>query len=279
MGFYSKFVFLCGVYLCGHLFAQETLTGLQNEIARVEREIQREKDLHQKEIEKYNEFEKRKKEKLAQLEEQNKSLAQASQEIKASVLTLRQEKASAQAQLEKLRQQRKTLSQRLISDIQKFLNQVQVDFPAGKEQRIALLNKLRDDLSSGQVSAEEGMQRFLALLNGALELGWTTEIYSGTYRTQQGPIVDGKYLRLGAILLAFNSLDGNTTAFLVPQSALTDTSKNKASGNDPYIWIENTLSIQQKQAIKRSFEVMEGKAAPELAKFPLYAPAEKGGLP
>jgi hypothetical protein len=231
---------------------------------RVEKEIDREKKLHKLEKKKASEFKKRKKEKLRALNEQLKSLENRIVELQSKSGKLKRQKASLNGRLKNLSARRKAVSKHLLEKIKELKDFFSRDFPSQREKRMSDLEGLEGNIKEGAVEPEEGMSRLFTILQSAISMGYDCEVYSGYYTSGEGKSFDGKYLRLGAVISTFVSLDGEMVAYLIRK----DTA---------YTWIDRDLDLNLKQNIKKAVRIAEGKSAPELVPLPFGALVTRGG--
>jgi len=257
---------LISVLGCTVVFSQQTLSQVQREMARVEKEIKREKKLHKLEKKKAIEFEKRKKKKLAALNKQLVDLDGKKAGIKKRVSQLKGQKFSYKKQIKNLEIKRKKVSEHLIKKIDELILFFEKDFPHRLKNRIRQLKNLQQEIKEGVASPEMGMNRLFTFLKSAIDLGYEAEAFSGSYKATDGKTYQGKYLRMGTVISAFVSLDGNKVGYQV----LDDKG---------YTWVDENLELTLKQNIKFAIQVVEGKAAPELVYLPFLVPVEKAGTP
>ncbi len=245
--------------------SQETLSGIQRELTRVEREIEREKKLHNEEKTKSAEFEKRKAEKEMAVKDQIKSMNDKISLLNSKHAQLKKQRASLKAGIKSLEVKRQEFGLFVAEKALEAAGFFKKDFPYQREKRAAVLEDLATGIKSGAIEPEEAVTRFFAVMEDAISMGYDAEVYSGTYRTNKGKVTDGRYLRLGTALMAFNSLDGKVVAYLLE----TDSA---------YAWVDEDLDLATRQNIKKAIGVAEGKSAPELVNLPFSAPrATKGG--
>ncbi|MFC1584652.1 DUF3450 family protein [Fibrobacterota bacterium] len=238
--------------------AQETLSSVQRNLDRVDREIQREKELHKLEKKKAQEFEKRRKEKLKAINAQFKNLDTRIGELSSKLGRLKKQKGSLNHQIKNLKLKRSAVAKHILRKTGELKVFFQNDFPYQREKRVSDLESLEQDIKENVVEPEEAMNRLFTLLEYAIAMGYDSEVYSGTYRAGDGGVYDGKYLRLGAVISTFVSIDGKMVGYLLR----TDSS---------YTWIDSELGLDLKQNIKKAVKVAEGKSAPELVVLPFGA--------
>ncbi len=258
----SKYIsIICFLFTLSNLQGQETLTGIQREMARVEREIKREKELHQAEKKKAEDFEKRKGQKIAALNKQLTDLDKKIQEVEGRLGKLKAQKSRLASGSKHYDEKRNSMHQHIAKQIDSLNSYFKTDFPHQQERRIQNLNNLKQELRDGIISPEEGISRLFSILQEAINIGYDSEVFSGSYQTTDGQQSEGTYLRLGAVILAYVSLDGNTVAYQTIE-------------NQSYVWHDKDLNLELKQNIKTALAVAQGKAAPSLVLLPIQQPSK-----
>ena len=243
-------------------FPQETLSSVQRELDRVERETAREKELHKAERARAAEFEKRKAEKLQALREQIRLEETAGDSLKREMEAQRRRKAAQKGQAAFYQSKSKEFRSALAGEMDEVLAWVERDFPYQKEKRLSEWRGLAKANREAALPVEETLARAFALTQVSLDFARDTEAYPGSYAAADGSQWEGVYVRLGAVLLAFSSSDGKMLAYL----AKTDSS---------YVWRDRDLTPEAREGILAAVQVSLGKAAPRLVPMPLEAPAAK----
>lgn len=239
--------------------AQETLSSVQRELDRVDREIEREKDLHKTERKRAGDFENEKATKLKALQEQLRLTQGKIDSLKRQLDRARQQKAGFKGQATQYQNRQKEFVKALTKQIRDLAVSLKKDFPYERDKRVSDLDDLATAIDSGVVPLEDGLNRFFALSQTTLDFAYDTEVYRGTYHGTDGADHEGSYVRLGAALLAFASEDGKTAAYL----AKVDTG---------YAWREADLTPETRQDIFTAIKVAQGKVAPQLVNIPFQAP-------
>ncbi len=259
---FPLYPWLLGVALIGSGIAQETLSSVQRELDRVEREIQREKELHKAELDRAAEFEKSKARNMTALQEQIKLTEQRTSELQTEIQRTRSQRGAFRARIDQFQSRQKEFSQSLLAQVNETLEHFRQDFPFQREKRVFELEDLAQCLSAGTCQADEGVNRLFAIYLSAVEIGYEVESYAGTYRSTGNEVHEGDYLRLGAALLTFAGHDGKMAAFLTKQ----DTG---------WVWVDSGLPDGARQDILHAVKIAQGKVPPELAKLPFRVPARQ----
>jgi len=243
-------------------YAQETLSSVQRELDRVERETDREKDLHKAERQRAAEFEKQKAERLQALRDQSALADARIDSLKQRMEVERRRRASQRAIAAQYQARQAAFRKDLDREIQSITAWLDKDFPYQKEQRLSEWKELADGNREATLQVEEVLSRVFGLIQGSIDFAYDSEAYPGTYTTSMGAQTDGTYVRLGAVMMAFSSTDGKTQAYLA----------KTANG---YVWRDKGLSSAVSKAIAEAVRVAQGKEAPRLT--PLPVEIAKGG--
>ena len=245
--------------------AQETLTSVQRELDRVDKEIEREKELHKSERKRAADFETEKSAKLKALQDQLRVTAVRSDSLKRQQERARQQKASFKAQTSQYQARQKDFVKAFSKQARDLAAAIRKDFPYDREKRAADLEDLALALDNGAMGMEEGLTRFFTLSQANLDFAYDTEVYRGSYRAADGSDKEGSFVRLGAALLAFAGDDGKTAAWL-------------AKADTGYVWHEGDISPEIRENIFTAVKVAQGKVAPQLVSLPFAAPKPTEGL-
>jgi hypothetical protein len=231
------------------------LTSVQRELDRVDKEIEREKELHKSERKRAGDFE-------------TEKAAKLKASLKRQQERARQQKASFRAQAAQYQARQKDFVKAFAKQTRDLAATVRKDFPYDREKRAADLEDLAGALENGTVGVEDGLGRFFALSQANLDFAYDTEVYRGTYHAADGSDQEGSYVRLGAALLAFAGDDGKTAAWL-------------AKADTGYVWHESDLAPDVRDNIFTAVKVAQGKVAPQLVSLPFLAPpiGKAGGMP
>jgi hypothetical protein len=246
--------------------AQETLSSVQRELDRVERETQREQELHKAERARAAEFEKQKTARLQALQEQIQASEVRIDSLKQRMETERRRRASQRGIAAQYQARQKAFRADLDREIKAMSAWVGTDFPYQRDRRLSEWNELAEGNREGTLAVEEVLARLFGLVQGSLDFAFDSEAYPGTYTPASAKIggqQEGIYVRLGAVMMAFSSNDGKTQAYLA----------RTASG---YVWRDEDLPSEIRNAISEAVRVAQGKEAPRLVPLPVEV-AAKGG--
>jgi hypothetical protein len=243
--------------------AQETLSSVQRELDRVERDTEREKELHKTERARAAEFEKQKNERLQALRDQARLADARIDSLKQRMEVERRRRAAQRGLTAQYQSRQAAFRKDLDREIQGIMAWIEKDFPYQKDQRLSEWRELADGNREATLQVEEVLARVFGLIQGSLDFAFDSEAYPGTYTTSTGAQHDGTYVRLGAVMMAFSSSDGKLQAYL----AKTPTG---------YAWRDRNLTSAVSKAIAEAVRVAQGKEAPRLVALPVEV-AAKGG--
>lgn len=246
-------------FVAATLHAQESLSSVQRELDRVDKEIEREKDVHKTERKRAAEFETEKAAKLKGLQEQLRLTLNKIDSLKRQVEHARQQKVGYRSQSAAFQTRQKDFIKALSQQVRDLATSLAKDFPYDKDKRISDLTELSAAIDNGVVGVEDGLNRFFTLMQGSLDFSYDTEVYRGSYQATDGSAHEGSYVRLGAALLAFADEEGKIAAYLSKED----------SG---YTWKDQDLTPEVRQDIFTAVKVAQGKVAPQLVNIPFKAP-------
>ena len=252
-------LFLPMALLAGRAHSQETLSSVQRELDRVDKEIEREKDLHKNERKRAAEFDIEKGAKLKALQDQLHLTQGKIDSLKKQSERARQQKVGFKSQSTAYQARQKEFVKSLAKQIRDLSGSLKKDFPYDRDKRVSDLEELAVAVETGTVGVEDGLNRLFTLMQGSLEFAYDTEVYRGSYLAGDGSSHEGSYVRLGAALLAFADEEGKVAAYLVKE----DTG---------YAWKDKDLSPETRQDIFTAVKVAQGKVAPQLVSIPFKAP-------
>lgn len=244
-------------------YAQETLSSVQRELERVERETDREKDLHKSERARAAEFDKQKAERLQALRDQAQLADARIDSLKQRMEVERKRRAAQRGLTAQYQARQAAFRKDLDREIKNIMVWIENDFPYQKDQRLSEWRELAVGNREATIQVEEVLARVFGLIQGSLDFAFDSEAYPGTYTTSTGAQHDGTYVRLGAVMMAFASTDNKLQAYL-------------AKTSNGYVWRDKDLSSQVSKSISEAVRVAQGKEAPRLVALPVEV-ASKGG--
>lgn len=143
------------------------------------------------------------------------------------------------------------LMMRMIDRLEQF---VKLDLPFQMEERMNRVEELRDIFNRADVAISEKYRRITEAYQIELDYGRTINAYRGSLELD-GEARQVDFLRVGRVLLAYQTLDGNVTGF----------------------WNKNTrqwevLDDSYADAIAEGLRVARKQKAPDLLKLPVSGP-------
>ncbi len=245
--------------------AQETLSSIQRELERVERETARENELHRQERARAAEFEKQKAARLQALQQQIAAADARIDSLKQRTEVERQRRASQRALAAGYQRRQQEFRKDLGREIQAMIALLEKDFPYQRERRLSDWRDLAAANREATLPVEEVLARLFALAQASLDFAYQSEAYPGTHVDASGERHEGFFVRLGAVALVFSSNDDRLQAYL-------------AKTPDGYVWREEGLSRETRAAIREAVSVARGREAPRLVPLPVEVSMTKGGV-
>jgi cell division FtsZ-interacting protein ZapD len=236
--------------------AQETLSSVQRELDRVEREIEREKELHKQERKRAEEFEKQKSQRLQALVDQGKVTQARIDSLKRQVDKARHQKTTQKSQAQFYAGKENEFRKAFAASLRGLANELRTDFPYNREKRVADIEELAKSVEANVTPSEEALNRFSGLLSSSLDFSSDVEVYAGVYTAKTGGNHEGTYVRLGAAFLGFISQGGEVGALL-------------AKRGSEFQWLDSELPPETRQALAASVRVAQGKESPRLVGLPI----------
>lgn len=236
--------------------AQETLSSIQRELDRVERETARETELHRQERARAAEFDKQKAARLQALQDQIAAADARIDSLKTRSEVERQRRASQRAIAAGYQRRQQAFRADLDREMKAMIARIDSDFPYQKERRLSEWRDLAAANRDATLPVEEVLARVFALSQTSLDFGYDSETYPGTYADAKGNRHEGYYVRLGAVTLLFSATDDKLQAYLarIPKG---------------YAWREEGLTRETRSAIREAVAVARGKEAPRLVPLPV----------
>ena len=136
--------------------AQETLSSVQRELDRVDKEIEREKELHKTERKRAGDFEAEKASKLKALQDQLRLTGGKIDSLKKQLDHARQQKGSFKAQAAQFQGRQKEFLKAFGKQVRDLAAAMKRDFPYEREKRVSDLEELANAVDNGVVGVEDG---------------------------------------------------------------------------------------------------------------------------
>ena len=246
-----KLIFIIGliIFLSSAFINAGRVEKIRENIEKTTALLNEEKALHQKE-----------KKQAAQAQ---KSLEDRIKVLEEKIGKIQKEKSRLKKEIDKTKITKKNLIENkkevdfylsnvknlLCENSQKLRNHINSGFPYEKENRMRKIDGLKKRLEEQDLleSTRELWHYFLK----EIDLSYDSEIYSEEVETEKGEIKKAKFLRVGKVILAFQTNDG------------------EKSGR----WIEGgwkkDLCRYCRTNIRKAIQIMEGKRIPHFLEFPV----------
>ncbi len=130
---------------------------------------------------------------------------------------------------------------------------VKLDIPYRQDERLAKVQALRTLISNGTVPVTDKFQRLVQAYNDEIAAGHTVEAYRGEL-SQEGKTRTVNFLRVGHLLLAYQTLDKSETGYW---------------DKDGHKW---TVDDGYKNSVANAIAIANKEAAPNLMELPVQAP-------
>lgn len=186
-----------------------------------------------------------------QLNSEAQSLKSYNDQMARTVASQRDELSSMQDQLAQIDTTSKEVLPMMVRMLDTLDEFVKLDMPFLMDEREERIAKLRDMMSSADVTISEKYRRIVEAYQIEMEYGRTIESYEGKVNDKS---VD--FLRIGRIALMYQTSDGSETGYW-----------NK--DQKAYI-VDNDY----KDAVKKGLKIAKKQAAPDLLIVPVHAPQE-----
>lgn len=176
------------------------------------------------------------------------------QNLEKLVADQEQEKVRIQQDLENFvetRQDIVPLMQSMIDTLSRF---VELDMPFLLEERTERIGRLRDNMDRADITIAEKYRQIMDAYQIEANFGRDTEAYTGPLQLGDGAERQVDFLRVGRILLAYQTADGAETGFW-----------NKIEGQ----WEE--LPDEYRRAINDGLSIARQQTAPQMLKIPVPA--------
>jgi len=269
-GFFCFIVLLSG---SGNASPEDTLAGLreekallQKEIAKIEAQRLRTDSLKNEEQQRYEQQRKRIEagiaKRRADIEDLNEKSKELSQEIQMLSGRIRQTEAQQKA----IESQRTYLRQKLAELTTELENQIRQSLPWDREKRLDRVIALKKDLVSNTATVEDAFSRLSSLVAAQRDFGDNIELQERTVVRNDGSSIQAQVLRLGDLWMVYVDNAGENYGICY------------RTNDNTFAWIED-LDFAEREHIRMAIRVKDAKRAPQLVDIPLILAIEeaKGG--
>ena len=234
--------------------AQESVQEIRRQIKAVEKEATQEKDLSAAEKKRHQDFVDNARKKLAAFDEQSSVLKAQIDSLKAESVRLDEARKQASGSSHWVEARKLKYQENLLQALDSLVPVLNSDIPFKNQEAVDAIHETASQLRKGIVTPEEALGRAFDILMERMQLGYTTENWSG-YFAWQGRSLSGKFVRYGAIAAIFVSQDGQEVFWL----------QKKGSA---YNWQSVGDNAVLKGILKETLKVAEGQAPPMLVMLP-----------
>lgn len=241
-------------------FAQESLQEIRRQIKAVEKETAHEKELFQNEKKRHQEFLENSRKKSASFEDQAATLRAQIDSLRAEANRLDEARVKAAGSSKWVDARKAKYQESLARSIDSLVPILLADFPFRQTEAAESMKDAAVQLRKGIITPDEALGRAFDLLLDRIQMGYTTETWSG-YFPWQGRSISGKYVRYGAVASIFVSQDNEEIFWLL---------QNKAG----YEWKFVGTNLPLRAALKETLRVAEGKSQPALVMLPFASMKE-----
>ena len=191
------------------------------------------------------------------LVEQIESLKRYNAQVSTLVKSQNEEMTSLQGQIDRvvgMQRELVPLMEDMLSGLSAF---VELDVPFLQEERNARIAQLRSLMTRADVTNAEKFRRLLEAYQIENEYGRTIEAYTGKLPGADDSARTVKFLRIGRVMLAYQTLDGEELG----------------------VWNSGTrlfepLAADYRNAVSKGFRIANKQAPPDLIRLPIWLSEE-----
>ena len=190
--------------------------------------------------------------------EQLESLQRYNAEVASMVTAQEEEMTSIQGKIDQVVGMQRDVVPLMVDMLDSLESFIKLDVPFLVEERSQRLSLMKDLLKRADVTTAEKFRRLLESFQFENEYGRTIEAYNGKLIGEGGAERTVQFLRLGRVVLAYQTLDGNEQG----------------------IWNMNEkrwepLPAEFRNALNQGFRIAKKQAPPDLIRLPVWV--SKGG--
>ncbi|MDA7088180.1 DUF3450 domain-containing protein [Pseudomonas sp. SA3-5] len=160
--------------------------------------------------------------------QQAEALQGYNQQLQALVVAQRQELAGYQAQLDGIERTQQAVTPQMRRMVEVLGQFIAADLPFLPDERSERLAQLQDLLPRADVSLAEKYRRILEAYQVESDYGRTLEAWRGELAVDGGASRSVEFLRLGRVMLYFQTLDGRESGWWNPQKRSWETLDSSA---------------------------------------------------
>lgn len=199
-------------------------------------------------------------EELNSLQTERESLAAGRDLVKKENAALAQERDVLSRKITNADQELGQIYAAITDACGKLIKQIENGLPYRIKERKKLVTNFLE--SAGKdVAADVALLWQICMQE--FELGFSSEIYTGEVNLPDGRRKEGKFLRVGRIVLAYLADDGQECGLIVNRNGKPE--------------LLSELRDSERAAIKEAFAIMQRQRSPALVIFPVYTKLSKQG--
>jgi len=238
-------------------FAQESLQEIRRQIKAVEKETQQERDAFQGEKKRHQDFMENSRKKLSSMDEQTNVLHAQIDSLNSEAAQLEQSRQAVLGKSHWVEGRRQKYQESLARNLDSLAADVARDIPFRQDEAANNIREAAAQLRKGIVTPEEALGRAFDVLVERIQLGYTTENWSG-YFAWNGRSIAGKFVRYGGVAGLFIAQDSDDIFWML-------------RGVNGYEWKPVGSNLALRTSLKETLKVAEGKSPPSLVLLPFAA--------
>ena len=190
--------------------------------------------------------------------EQLESLQRYNAEVSSMVGAQEEEMTAIQGKIDQVVGMQRDVVPLMVDMLASLESFISLDVPFLLEERAQRLSLMKDLLKRADVTTAEKFRRLLESFQFENEYGRTIEAYNGKLIAEGGTERTVQFLRLGRVVLAYQTLDGN-------EQGIWDMNERR--------WV--SLPAEYRNALNQGFRIAKKQAPPDLIRLPVWV--TKGG--
>ena len=199
---------------------------------------------------------------IQSLKETHEGLISEAEDIEKEMETLGGEEERIKTSISGYKNKEDELSNSIISYVGLLREQVNDGIPFRLEERTAKLDAISNGIDATKpMDIAEACNQLWSFCKEELRLAVTSEIYRDNIRLADGREPHAEFVRVGKVILAFMTDDGNDTGVWLTQK--DNGSKGATTG-----WVKDPSSVPR-HTIKKSIKILMRQHPPEIINFPI----------
>ena len=190
--------------------------------------------------------------------EQLESLERYNAEVSSMVGAQEEEMTAIQGKIDQVVGMQRDVVPLMVDMLASLDSFISLDVPFLLDERAQRLSLMKDLLKRADVTTAEKFRRLLESFQFENEYGRTIEAYNGKLIAENGTERTVQFLRLGRVVLAYQTLDGN-------EQGIWNMNEKR--------WV--SLPASYRNALNQGFRIAKKQAPPDLIRLPVWV--TKGG--